>query len=362
MTETPEKVVEEQVNPEEAEAQRVAEAAPGPDSEVPSTESSSSRPMTRSQTGRATKRQNPEEAATESKKRTTPSTKRQKTVSRQASASAENVDAPAPAENASTSDPTPPPPPIAPPPVVEAPIPPSASRITFLEVSTAADAQGERRISRSRAVFPVPVPNLTKKSRGRRVPTSEAMEATPAAQPEKRVYVCKADGCGKCFHRGEHLKRHIRSIHTHEKPFKCSFPSCGKFFNRHDNLLQHLKVHKDTKAPRNQKTSTPNASEAGTPPPGPQSQLPEPESPTSEAPDSPVVPRPRTIYDHQPNLYAGYVNTGPFESPAESLRFQVTNMAVSSLRTEIPQSPTEPHQPPPFPWHHPEAMQDQLTY
>jgi uncharacterized Zn-finger protein len=43
------------------------------------------------------------------------------------------------------------------------------------------------------------------------------MEATPAAQPEKRVYVCKADGCGKCFHRGEHLKRHIRSIHTHEK-------------------------------------------------------------------------------------------------------------------------------------------------
>lgn len=95
-------------------------------------------------------------------------------------------------------------------------LPPSTSRITFLEVATAADAQGDRRISRSRAVFPVPVPNLTKKSRGRRVPTTQTLDPA-VVQPEKRVYICKVDGCGKCFHRGEHLKRHIRSIHTHEK-------------------------------------------------------------------------------------------------------------------------------------------------
>lgn len=31
------------------------------------------------------------------------------------------------------------------------------------------------------------------------------------------MYVCKVEECGKCFSRGEHLKRHIRSIHTHEK-------------------------------------------------------------------------------------------------------------------------------------------------
>lgn len=32
-----------------------------------------------------------------------------------------------------------------------------------------------------------------------------------------RSYVCRVNGCGKCFQRGEHLKRHIRSIHTNDK-------------------------------------------------------------------------------------------------------------------------------------------------
>ncbi|KIK71455.1 hypothetical protein GYMLUDRAFT_147555, partial [Collybiopsis luxurians FD-317 M1] len=114
-----------------------------------------------------------------------------------------------------------------------------------------------------RATLPTPVPNLTKKSRGRRVPvrvitttgaeiitdpvppTGNTTPTTPSSTPkEKRSYVCSVEGCGKCFYRGEHLKRHIRSIHTHEKPFKCTYPECDKHFNRHDNLLQHLKVHK----------------------------------------------------------------------------------------------------------------------
>ncbi|KAI6015666.1 hypothetical protein EDC04DRAFT_2903761 [Pisolithus marmoratus] len=121
----------------------------------------------------------------------------------------------------------------------------SAGEYTFLDASSSSFTS-ERRGPRIRTAPPVPVPNLTKKSRGRRVPTAEdtATEATDADGKKNRVYVCKVEDCGKCFSRGEHLKRHIRSIHTHEKPFKCPHPSCDKRFNRNDNLLQHLRVHK----------------------------------------------------------------------------------------------------------------------
>jgi len=93
---------------------------------------------------------------------------------------------------------------------------------------------------------PVPVPNLIKKSRGRRVPTeAETDELGGGPSSKTRMFRCDVLGCGKCFLRGEHLKRHIRSIHTHEKPYKCVVPSCGKHFSRRDNLVQHLKIHKD---------------------------------------------------------------------------------------------------------------------
>ncbi|KPV76450.1 uncharacterized protein RHOBADRAFT_894, partial [Rhodotorula graminis WP1] len=50
---------------------------------------------------------------------------------------------------------------------------------------------------------------------------------------------CKVPGCGKCFKRSEHLKRHVRSIHTNERPFQCQWPTCKRLFSRHDNLNQH---------------------------------------------------------------------------------------------------------------------------
>jgi len=92
----------------------------------------------------------------------------------------------------------------------------STSPLTFLESVVSFGCVPDRRGPRSRATLPVPVPNLTKKSRGRRVPTKQAIDA-PINVKDKRMYVCKVEGCGKCFNRGEHLKRHIRSIHTHEK-------------------------------------------------------------------------------------------------------------------------------------------------
>ncbi|KAH7924478.1 hypothetical protein BV22DRAFT_1013185, partial [Leucogyrophana mollusca] len=121
---------------------------------------------------------------------------------------------------------------------------PESAEYTFLDASSSSFS-AERRGPRIRTAPPVPVPNLTKKSRGRRVPTAEDAETeTTPSQKGGRVYVCQVEDCGKCFSRGEHLKRHIRSIHTHEKPFKCTHPTCDKRFNRNDNLLQHLRVHK----------------------------------------------------------------------------------------------------------------------
>ena len=39
----------------------------------------------------------------------------------------------------------------------------------------------------------------------------------------KGTYTCGVGGCGKLFARGEHLKRHIRSLHTYEKRAPSSF-------------------------------------------------------------------------------------------------------------------------------------------
>lgn len=125
--------------------------------------------------------------------------------------------------------------------------------------SSSATASSRRRLRPATSLpIPVPVPNLTKKSRGRRVPTMSSIEdlrsASSGAGKKRqgaptgktvRMYLCEVDGCGKCFARGEHLKRHVRSIHTYEKPHRCMYPGCGKDFSRHDNLGQHMRVHKD---------------------------------------------------------------------------------------------------------------------
>ncbi|KAK2462854.1 hypothetical protein APHAL10511_005052 [Amanita phalloides] len=149
---------------------------------------------------------------------------------------------------------------------------PSSASVTFLTLATGSESGAAVATStptptpssrrRSRALsslpIPVPVPHLTKKSRGRRVPTVSSLEDLATTVGKKkgpsgknsRMYLCEVDGCGKCFARGEHLKRHVRSIHTYEKPHQCPYPQCGKFFSRHDNLGQHMRVHKDYIPPK----------------------------------------------------------------------------------------------------------------
>jgi hypothetical protein len=243
----------------------------------------------------------------------------------------------------------------------------STPPLTFLESSASPGYAPERRGPRSRATLPVPVPNLTKKSRGRRVPTQEVSEPQKTESKDKRMYVCKVEGCGKCFHRGEHLKRHIRSIHTHEKrelprsnllpsdltfyvfaAFMCPHASCGKFFNRHDNLLQHLKVHKQNSREENGnprpilKLSPPSPS----PSPEPESAIDREADDSTSEPEAEPLPPPQLIvgpltltFPVNPAPYDPYILPPPrFDAPCESY---TTNMAVSSLRTEL-----APHSPP----------------
>lgn len=125
------------------------------------------------------------------------------------------------------------------------------------ERAAAASSIRQQRPRKSRAGIPVPVPHLTKPSRGRRVPTAEDGSLASPLSPRSgttspygtrraskspvtpitaadveakiassaRAYVCQVDGCGKAFRRGEHLKRHVRSLHTHDKRALSSFTS-----------------------------------------------------------------------------------------------------------------------------------------
>lgn len=69
---------------------------------------------------------------------------------------------------------------------------------------------------------------------------SRSITPMSGADDEAKPFKCKE--CSKAFRRSEHLKRHIRSVHSSERPFACMF--CEKKFSRSDNLSQHLKTHK----------------------------------------------------------------------------------------------------------------------
>ena len=68
--------------------------------------------------------------------------------------------------------------------------------------------------------------------------SSVVMESTK--ELEEKPFHCHI--CPKSFKRSEHLKRHVRSVHSNERPFACHI--CDKKFSRSDNLSQHIKTHK----------------------------------------------------------------------------------------------------------------------
>ena len=73
-------------------------------------------------------------------------------------------------------------------------------------------------------------------------PVPVSRSATSSALDDKSAKQFQCSECDKAFRRSEHLKRHIRSVHSSERPFHCVL--CEKKFSRSDNLSQHLKTHR----------------------------------------------------------------------------------------------------------------------
>ncbi|KAG7442688.1 uncharacterized protein BT62DRAFT_905096 [Guyanagaster necrorhizus] len=58
----------------------------------------------------------------------------------------------------------------------------------------------------------------------------------------ERPYICTEEGCGKNFQRGEHLKRHVNSVHLKYRRYECPHEGCTSTFSRKDNMKQHGRV------------------------------------------------------------------------------------------------------------------------
>ncbi|KAI6124600.1 hypothetical protein EV401DRAFT_2068774 [Pisolithus croceorrhizus] len=100
--------------------------------------------------------------------------------------------------------------------------------------SGAGDSQYEPRSDVGPSNPPPPTP---RSSRGRKVPWSEGN----VSPDTNRTIQCNV--CGRWFHRGEHVKRHIATLHSTAKPYACLFPTCNKVFSRRDNCKYHYNAH-----------------------------------------------------------------------------------------------------------------------
>ncbi|EPY52827.1 transcription factor Hsr1 [Schizosaccharomyces cryophilus OY26] len=79
---------------------------------------------------------------------------------------------------------------------------------------------------------------LSKKQSPNKTRRSSRSKIQAPRSPGGTSFVCHI--CQKKFKRSEHLRRHIHSLHTTDKPFVCF---CGKRFSRRDNLRQHERMH-----------------------------------------------------------------------------------------------------------------------
>lgn len=102
------------------------------------------------------------------------------------------------------------------------------ARSAFSETESDFQGQAENAVASSSDENTTPV-----------APTSRRGRKQSLTDDPSKTFVCTL--CSRRFRRQEHLKRHYRSLHTHDKPFECT--DCGKKFSRSDNLSQHQRTH-----------------------------------------------------------------------------------------------------------------------
>jgi len=102
------------------------------------------------------------------------------------------------------------------------------ARSEFSETESDYQGQAENAVGSSSDEHATPV-----------APTSRRGRKQSLTDDPSKTFVCTL--CSRRFRRQEHLKRHYRSLHTHDKPFECT--DCGKKFSRSDNLSQHQRTH-----------------------------------------------------------------------------------------------------------------------
>jgi 5-methylcytosine-specific restriction endonuclease McrA len=112
---------------------------------------------------------------------------------------------------------------------------PSGSKSSKTQSTTSNQQQSEDQTAQENAIASSSEDNGTPVAQT----TSRRGRKQSLTEDPSKTFVCTL--CSRRFRRQEHLKRHYRSLHTHEKPFECT--DCGKKFSRSDNLSQHQRTH-----------------------------------------------------------------------------------------------------------------------
>ncbi|XP_028733851.1 transcription factor IIIA [Peromyscus leucopus] len=77
--------------------------------------------------------------------------------------------------------------------------------------------------------------------------------------PERDVYRCVREGCGRTYTTVFNLQSHVLSFHEEARPFVCEHAGCGRTFAMKQSLMRHSVVHDPDKKGMKAKVKLPRA-------------------------------------------------------------------------------------------------------